>query len=257
MGWKHEQVIPDEMDLSNQMQRLALRNHLERYHVSHDWIAAHFNGRKPRILDLACGTGFGSEILADAGEVVGVDISEESLEYANRNYRDANTSFKLGNADDSKFLETLGEFDAVVSLETVEHLDNHYDYLKWVRKALRPGGALVVSFPCTFTMDWATPHHKRDISLRSARRMFDECGFRILKRFNQTDRLPMHHMLHEARTNPDIPAPPLSQWVKYYLRRPDHMLRRLFQMTAGGGLLLAHQQYLLEPVRQDAAIIRV
>jgi len=250
LGWKHEQVVPKEMDTSNHLQGLALKNHLRRYYVSRDWIAAHLNGRRrPRILDLACGTGFGSEILAEVGEVVGVDISEESLEYATEHYKSANTSFRLGNADDPGFLESLGRFDAVVSLETVEHLDDHYGYMRWVRDVLSPDGAMVVSFPSTFTMDWAVPHHKRDISRAAARRMFDDCGFRVKYRFNQSDRLGMHHMLKEARTNPDVPAPPLSQWIKYYLRRPDHMLRRIFQMTAGSGILLAHQQYLLVPAR--------
>jgi 2-polyprenyl-3-methyl-5-hydroxy-6-metoxy-1,4-benzoquinol methylase len=252
LNWNIERVIPKEMDIvSSQLQRLSLKNHLQRYHVACNWLAGHFNGRKIRVLDLACGTGFGSEILSDVGKVVGVDISEKSVGYANRHYRNGNTSFKLGNADNKSFLESLGEFDAVVSLETIEHLEDHYAYLKWVNKALRPAGALVVSFPSTFTMDWAVPHHKRDISRSAARRLFAECGFEIVNRFNQGDHLPIRHMLSELRTTPDVPTPPLSQWVKYYLRRPDHLLRRIHQMTVGGGILLAHQQYLLEPIRAD------
>jgi 2-polyprenyl-3-methyl-5-hydroxy-6-metoxy-1,4-benzoquinol methylase len=238
------------MDTANHMQMMALRNHLKRYYVSRDWIAqrfAHRNGNRPRILDLACGTGFGSEILSGVGKVVGVDISSESLEYANQHYRNPNTSFIFGNADEREFRESLGEFDAVVSLETVEHLENHYDYLEWVNKSLRPGGVLIVSFPSTFTMDWAVPHHKRDISRRQAAQLFKECGFKVINKFNQGDKLPMHYMLKELNTNPDVPAPPLSQWVKYYLKRPDHMLRRIYQMTIGGGIKLAHQQYLLSP----------
>ncbi|MEA3312203.1 MAG: class I SAM-dependent methyltransferase [candidate division WOR-3 bacterium] len=249
MEWHGEQVIPEAMDSSSEVQRLTLKVHFERYRMARDWLAGRFQGRRIRLLDLACGTGFGSEILSDVGEVVGVDISEESVGYANSHYKNSNTSFKLGNADNKSFLEGLREFDAVVSLETIEHLADHYAYLKWVNKALRPGGALVVSFPSTFTMDWAVPHHKRDISRSAARRLFAECGFEIANRFNQGDRLPMRHMLSELRTNPDVPTPPLSQWVKYYFRHPDHMLRRIHQMTFGGGILLAHQQYLLEPIR--------
>ncbi|MBN2379214.1 class I SAM-dependent methyltransferase [candidate division WOR-3 bacterium] len=248
MGWKHEQVVPEEMDLSSRLHSVALRNHYERYYISRDWLAGRFNGGKVRILDLACGTGFGSEVLSEVGEVVGVDISAESLEYANSRYKNGKVSFRQGNAEDAVFRQSLGKFDAVVSLETVEHLDDHYDYLRWVRATLRPGGALIVSFPSTFTMDWAIPHHKRDISKEAARKMFSDCGFKIVRTHNQSDRIGMHHMIKEARFNSDMPAPPLKQWIKYYLRRPDHALQRLLQMTAGGGILLAHQQYLLKPV---------
>ena len=150
------------------------------------------NGKKLRILDLACGTGFGSEVLSEVGDVVGVDISQDSLDYANSNYRNERTTYILGNADDVSFLQSLGKFDAIISLETVEHLADHYEYLRWARQALNPEGVLILSFPSTFTMDWAVPHHKRDITRTQARRLFSDCGFDIKNRFNQADRLGMH-----------------------------------------------------------------
>lgn len=251
MGWKHEQVVPAEMDRKKYMQRMALRNHIERYKVAQAWLREHFNNRTPHILDLACGTGFGSEILATLGSVVGVDIEPEGIEYAKKYYGKSNIRYIVGNADDADFLESLGAFDAVVSLETLEHLADHRSYLKWVRQALTSGGAVVVSFPQTFTMDWGIPHHKRDISRRAAARLFQECGFKTVERFTQSDRLPMHHMIKEARTNRDVPAPPFTQWAMYYLKRPDHMLRRLHQITMGGGILLAHQQYMLVPPEES------
>jgi len=251
VDWNIERVVPKEMDIvSSELQRLSLKYHLQRYHVARDWLGERFNGRQPRILDIGCGTGFGSEILSEVGEVVGVDRSEESVGYANRHYKNSNTSFKLGNADNKSFLENLGEFDAVVSLETIEHLADHYAYLKWVNKALRPGGALVVSFPSTFTMDWASPHHKRDISRSKASRLFRDCGFEIIKRFRQDDRLDMRDVLFEAHYNKTMPTPPLGQWIRIYLRNPYLLALRLYQITIGGGILIAHQQYLLESIER-------
>ncbi|MFW6128627.1 MAG: class I SAM-dependent methyltransferase [Candidatus Aminicenantaceae bacterium] len=247
MGWKHEHIVPEEMDLNSEIQRVALKNHLKRYHVSRKWISGYFNGNKPLILDLACGTGFGSEILAEIGDVIGIDINEKSLEYAKTHYNKRNTKYIAGDADDINFRNKLVKFDAVVSLETIEHLKNHYSYLHWVKKSLYPGGLLIVSFPSTLTMDWAVPHHKRDISRREANRLFKEIGFKIIDTFDQADRIQLNHVFEERNTNPDVPAPPLSHWIKYYLKRPDHMFIRLFQIMAKNGILLAHQQYLLTP----------
>jgi len=249
LEWHGEQVIPEVMDSSSEIQRLTLEVHFERYHMAHDWLAGRFQGRRIRLLDLACGTGYGSNILSGIGRVLGVDIDEKAVAYAKRRYKNVNTSFRTGNADDHSFLESLGEFDAVVSFATIEHLEDHYAYLRWVRSVLRPGGVFVVSFPSTFTRDWAAPHHKRDISRSAARRLFQNCGFKVMKKFYQIDRVGLHHIIREARTNKEMSKPPLRQWAAYYLRRPDHLLRRIHQMTVGGGILLAHQQYLLEPIR--------
>jgi len=251
LDWNIERVVPKEMDIvSSEVQRLVLKYHLQRYHVARDWLGERFSWRQAQILDIGCGTGFGSEILTEVGEVLGVDMDEDAIDYAERHYHNERTSFKVGNADDQRFLESLGEFDAVVSLETIEHLADHRAYLKWVNRSLRPGGVLIVSFPSTFTMDWAAPHHKRDISRAAARRLFRKCGFEIMKTFNQKDRWNMRHIIREARTNKKMSTPPLRQWIVYYLRRPDHMLRRIYQMTAGSGILFAHQQYLLEPIER-------
>jgi len=251
LDWNIERVVPKQMDvISSEVQRLSLKNHLQRYHVARDWLGERFSGRQPRILDIGCGTGFGSEILAEVGEVLAVDMDEDAIGYAERNYHNERTSFKVGNADDQRFLESLGEFDAVVSLETIEHLKDHYRYLEWVKKALRPGGVFVVSFPSTFTMDWASPHHKRDISRSKAGRLFRDCGFEIIKRFRQDDRLDMRDVLFEVHYNKTMPAPPLGQWIRIYLRNPYLLALRLYQITIGGGILIAHQQYLLEPIER-------
>lgn len=248
MDWNTERVVPKEMDVvASDIQRISLKNHLERYHVSSQWLKKRFNGHNARILDIGCGTGFGSEILAEAGEVLGVDFDSEAIEYANRHYKTSRTSFIVGDAEDKKFLESLGAFDAIVSLETIEHLKDHRAYLGWVAGSLRAGGAFVVSFPSTLTMDWATPHHKRDISRRAARRLFKKGKFSILDKHKQDYKLDMRDVIFETKHNRAMPTPPLKQWIKIYLTHPRLFLMRLYQISIGGGVLIAHQQYLLEP----------
>src|ERR1700754_392489 len=68
--------------------------HLHRYH----W-AAHFSQGK-RVLDIACGEGYGSEILArSAAHVIGVDLSEDTVAHAEQKYRRNNLEFMVGSCD--------------------------------------------------------------------------------------------------------------------------------------------------------------
>jgi len=245
----------EEMDLhggpylfikSPGLQSILMKVHLERYVKAQNWLAEYFQGKPVRILDLACGTGYGSKILSALGEVIGVDNNQEVIHHATDHQKNANTTFVVGDAENHHFLETLGRFDAVVSLATIEHLEDHFRYLHWVRKSLKLGGVFVVSFPSTFTRDW-NEDHLRDIPPQTVHDLFRGCGFKIKKAFYQADRLPIQTVIHEARTNKELPAPPLGRWIAYYIRRPDHMIRRVYQIVFGGGVLFAHQQYLLVP----------
>jgi 2-polyprenyl-3-methyl-5-hydroxy-6-metoxy-1,4-benzoquinol methylase len=100
-----------------------------------------------RVLDAACGVGYGSQILAKAGaaEVVGVDISEEAIRYARTHF--AHPCARFIKAD----LQCLDELDlsvdAVISFETIEHLFDPEKFVSGVHKALKPGGFFVCSTP--------------------------------------------------------------------------------------------------------------
>lgn len=247
MEWHGERVVPKAMDASSEVQRMTVRMYFGRYYKVYDWLKEYFNDREVRLLDIACGAGYGSNIFSKIGKVVAVDIDKDVVEHARRHYATVNMSFKVGSADDRSFLESLGKFDAVISLATVEHIDDYRGFLSWTRQALLPGGVFIVSFPSTFTMDWAAPHHKRDFSRSAARRLFREFGFDIVKTFYQREVVDLRYIIREVRTNKKMATPPLQQWVAYYFKRPDHFIRRIHQVTMGGGVLFAHQQYMLVP----------
>jgi radical SAM superfamily enzyme YgiQ (UPF0313 family)/SAM-dependent methyltransferase len=101
------------------------------------------------VLDVASGEGYGSALLArSARQVVGVDLSPDAVEFAASRYPRANLRFLRGSAGAIP-LEGQGHFDAVVSFETIEHLDAvvQQAFLAEVRRLLRPNGLLVVSTP--------------------------------------------------------------------------------------------------------------
>jgi len=240
-----ERVYPDEMDSSREIQRIIKEVFLRRYRLARDWLREHFGNRKIRIIDIASGSGFGSAILSELGETLGVDIDPESIEYANKHYRNGQLRFLIGDADDPAFLDSLGRFDAVVSSGTIEHVADPIAFLGWIKRCLNPGGASVLVFPSTFTMDWAAPHHKRDIKPQQANSMFSSCGFEIKRQYIEGNRLRIRELKKESRANPELPVPPLKQWILYYLRHPHHFAVRLCQMTVGKGILFQDQEYLL------------
>ena len=99
-----------------------------------------------RVLDAACGEGYGSFLLAaEAGEVIGVDIAAEAVAHAQARYRATNLRYVRASCvalplpDDG--------VDVVVSFETIEHLSEQAAMLAEFRRVLAPGGVLVISSP--------------------------------------------------------------------------------------------------------------
>ena len=90
------------------------------------------------ILDLACGIGYGSRILADKLHclVTGVDIDKGAIEYAKNHYNGANIEHVCA---DARELEFKQNFDAIVSFETIEHIDFDKLLLSKFYQLLSPG----------------------------------------------------------------------------------------------------------------------
>jgi GT2 family glycosyltransferase/SAM-dependent methyltransferase len=100
-----------------------------------------------RVLDLACGEGYGAAVLAtQADEVVAVDIDEATIEHARTNHRLANLTFRQG---DIRELSELADssFDVVTCFEALEHVADHDRLLAEVLRVLTPEGVLLVSTP--------------------------------------------------------------------------------------------------------------
>ncbi len=98
------------------------------------------------VLDLACGEGYGADLLARrARSVVGMDSSAAAIAHAAARYRRDNLEFAVGSA--SRIPAADSSFDAVVSFETIEHLAEQAEMLAEFRRVLRPNGLLIISSP--------------------------------------------------------------------------------------------------------------
>ncbi|WP_445146021.1 glycosyltransferase [Dyella sp. Tek66A03] len=100
------------------------------------------------VLDIACGEGYGSAILARGGasSVIGVDISPQTVEHAAKTYAGIEgLEYREGNAAAIPLPDSC--VDVVVSFETIEHHDQHLEMMSELRRVLRPGGLLIMSSP--------------------------------------------------------------------------------------------------------------
>lgn len=134
-----ERLIPKQ--LANDPASLKLYDlHFRRYETA----APYVKGK--RVLDIACGAGYGSQMLGFAGarSVVGVDVCPQTVEYARKHYQTSNVEFICANAEQFEWQE---KFDVVVSFETIEHLEKPDRFLDRIHHLLIPGGDFLLSVP--------------------------------------------------------------------------------------------------------------
>ena len=133
--------------------------------------------RKPRILDVGCGTGANLQMLSQFGVAEGVDVSSEALEFCRAR---GLANVKQGAA------ETLphgdASFDLVTGLDVVEHLDDDVAGLREMRRVLRPGGRALLFVPA-FMFLWGVQddisHHRRRYDLRELKQKVNEAGLSV------------------------------------------------------------------------------
>ncbi|MCC6181895.1 MAG: hypothetical protein B6D44_00550 [Ignavibacteriales bacterium UTCHB2] len=114
--------------------------HLHRYSIALNLV------QDKTILDIACGTGYGTNILASrAKAIVGIDVDEKTIEQARYNYRKGNIEFKAGSITSIPYKDNY--FDVVVSFETVEHIENHELMMSEIKRVLKADGILIMSSP--------------------------------------------------------------------------------------------------------------
>jgi O-antigen biosynthesis protein len=119
------------------------------------------------VLDIACGEGYGSNLLAQVAQsVVGVDISPDAVAHASKTYGSrSNVRFLQGDCTQIP-LDALS-VDLVVSFETIEHHARHEEMVSEIRRVLRKDGLLLISSPnrqlySGSGQSW-NPHHVKEL----------------------------------------------------------------------------------------------
>lgn len=115
-------------------------------HESRYFFAAQQLASDSVVLDCACGSGYGSNILKDyCARIIGVDIDPQAVDFANSTYFADNLSYLCG--DIRELSKTLEPVDTVVSLETLEHVPDPRILMDGFIRVLKPDGKLIISTP--------------------------------------------------------------------------------------------------------------
>jgi len=132
---------PDIFTPNEKINLGAFQIHLARYAFAAEFVKGKV------VLDVACGWGYGSRFLFDKGAriVVGGDISAEAVECAQTFWRRQGTEFIVLDATRLPFADN--SFDAIVSMETIEHLEQYKDFLSECNRVLEKGGVFICSTP--------------------------------------------------------------------------------------------------------------
>lgn len=159
------------------------RDHVARY----EW-AAQYLPPGSRVLDIACGVGYGAAILADVGHtVVAADRSPEAIEYAREHYARPGVTFLCATAElfDPSSNPAVNKYDAIVSFETIEHLKDPLPILKRWRE-LAP--LLLASVPneAVFPHGGRIKHHFRHYRPHEFKELLEAAGFEIEGWWGQT-----------------------------------------------------------------------
>jgi len=119
--------------------------------------AAKVIGTGKSVIELGCGEGLGSILTGEfAKQLLGVDFDHHAIEWAKKNFESEQIEFREDNFLGKKY----GEFDAVMSLDVIEHITPDNDDLFWetLKMQLSPHGMAVIGTPNETSQVYASAH---------------------------------------------------------------------------------------------------
>jgi radical SAM superfamily enzyme YgiQ (UPF0313 family)/2-polyprenyl-3-methyl-5-hydroxy-6-metoxy-1,4-benzoquinol methylase len=146
--------------------------------------------KRGRILDIACGIGYGSKIMAAAAPesiFIGVDINGGAIKYANEYFNLNNITYLCCDALKTVFSE---KFDSIVSFETLEHLENYEQFVGKLLTCLKDDGILIISTPNEAAMPFDKkkfPYHCKHFSKSEMESLLHKNGLSDVAWYSQHD----------------------------------------------------------------------
>ncbi|MBR9791071.1 MAG: class I SAM-dependent methyltransferase [Gammaproteobacteria bacterium] len=160
-------------------------------HVFRYAFAQQFIRPGDRLLDCACGLGYGSYLMSlndQVQQVTAVDICAESVSYANQVYGHDKLGYQTLDID--QYAQTSFEpFDLITSFETIEHVVDYHSFFKLCLKSLKPDGRVIASVPNMWVDETGkdpNPYHFHEFDWRKFADLFAQYGFILEGRYHQT-----------------------------------------------------------------------
>jgi SAM-dependent methyltransferase len=193
------------------------RDHRARYEL-----AARTVPRGSRVLDLFCGNGYGSFLLSDGREVLGVDGSAEAIAVARRHYAQLGARFEARQFP----FEDDTQYDAVVSYESLEHVADGPGFFRFLVARVVPGGLLLFSTPNQDLLPFDPAvhvHHRRHYGLDETLAFPESEGLTVRTWFGQD----------VYRLDGPAPVPLHPSGMELHERRPGQFTIVVAQTRSG------------------------
>lgn len=143
----------ERIEAKSEISKNNLIEHLARYRIVR-------GSKNSNVLDIGCGTGAGTNILAkNFKKVYGVDISSDAIEYSKKYWKKKNISFIVGSGTDIQF--PANSFDIVAAFEVFEHIKDWKQFLSELKRVTKKNGRIYISTP---NKDIHSPGRKKPIN---------------------------------------------------------------------------------------------
>ena len=216
-----ERLVPSELTQDPITDRI-----LETNFIRYQRAARFVRGKS--VLDIACGSGYGSYYLGENGaaSVLGVDISPDAIDHARSNYSRSSVDYSCANAET---FESSNTFDVICSFETVEHVENPTKLVERFFNLLAPGGLLILSSPLGETRHF-DPYHTQCFSEKDILDLLQNSGFCVDYRRYDSFSMNRSEVLKSTKLYPDTRPSTHSLFFTY------RGLRTLYDFIFQGGI---------------------
>ena len=199
-------------------------NHICRYHFAANQIK---HLKVGKILDIACGVGYGTHFLApySTEQVIGADISDYAIQEAKKQFPDPKILYVKDDCENPVNIINYAPFDVIVSFETLEHLKNPTLFLQSCYKLLKTDGFFIVSSPNASVTSPAGnvtwKFHEKEYNAEEMVSLVSKAGFSDLKifgqQYNQYGRLKnlIRSDLNKFNSNPFVR---IGKWLQQKLK---------------------------------------
>jgi 2-polyprenyl-3-methyl-5-hydroxy-6-metoxy-1,4-benzoquinol methylase len=221
-----ERINPDLVVEHEILGQKTLELHLERYRFA----AKHLSNGV--VADIACGVGYGSYLLIEElgdriSHIYAIDNDSESINFASGRYAHSRISFIQADALNYRCPEKV---NTIVSLETLEHLENPSAFILNMAEQLVSGGKFIASVPITPSMD-ANPYHLHDFTTKGFKKMFIDAGMKEIDSIIQQQPYSLFSIMkRQEERSKDL----RKNIAGYYMSNPDKLLLRLKSLIKDG-----------------------
>lgn len=209
-----ENLEPNDLFLRLTFPKM-IKEHLVRYHFAVRTMREYFDQTNQiTVLDVACGRGYGTNILktgSDNGKVMGIDIKFPYAKKAHQKYEEI--QFITGDAAQLPVAKETA--DVLVSFETVEHLPKEAqpEFIKEIYRVLKPGGIAIVSITYPYSLPGlgANPRHLHEPTSEELKKLFANNNLELKDQFGQIFVKP-EQAEKAKKLNKIIPIWPIFAW---------------------------------------------